>query len=715
MKTIANKCIIALLLIVPAFWGCKDDMEYNNDGVTATTLVAPDNNTAVELYNLESATIDFEWNSTVGSVYYQLAFYGSDGKELYRVAPEERTTTISMTHPMLNEIAHLAGIAPRTTGSLQWGVVTVKGMLETVSEKWTLTLSSYTAFNDFPVSLYVTGPGSEGGTDATAAPQFSVTGEGTYEIYTFLKAGEGFYFTNKNTPGGGRTFTVKDDFIVEGNDALTVETEGMYLITLNFITAKMTATAISNVRYFVPNTNTYTAMTYKGYGKWEHSVTLGNLTSSNNQYKFVVRVGTTDRSWGCNTQAGQASPPQILEGDYFYVYTNAHSTSSSQRARYSYRYMLELSNQPITLTLDMSANNDHYTHVVNAGDLTVYPVNNFIAPAEGATVALSKVAGSSLKFEWTPSSGTGPTPKYSVIFYSDAAGINEIGNAAADNNSYASSVTILHSALETVAAAAGIPAEGTGDIWWSVQTTVLTTSEIASIPPRKLTITRFPGIPAEVYISGAASEAGATLANAIPLKKIADGEFEIYTRLTTGDTYYFVNAKTGAPRQFSVTSANAIIEGGSTTPTETAIYKITLNFNTDVAAFKKISSVTWYILWWNQEKALDYQGLGVWKKTITIGANECSDGNGDNRYKFRMTDNSSTNSGRSQWIAVNTTDSEPSGNPNYYYIRQDYVTQQWTDGWVWKVAGHSGWNGNTYVVTFSLKSDETYTHMVTRQ
>ncbi|MDR1680471.1 MAG: SusE domain-containing protein [Prevotellaceae bacterium] len=719
MKTTVNKWIIALLLVIPAFAGCRDDMEYANDGVTPTTLIAPDDNAAVELFNITSAKVDFEWKSTVGGVYYQLAFYDASGKELYRVAPEERTTTTAVSHQMLNEIAHLAGIAPRTAGTIQWGVVTVKGMLETVSEKRTLSISSYTAFNDFPVSLYITGAGSEGSTDVSAAPAFRVTGEGTYEIYTLLKAGEGFYFTNKNTPGGGRTFTVRDDFVVEGSDALTVAAEGVYFITLNFTTAKMTVTAINNVRYFVPSANVYTPMTYKGYGKWEHAVTLGALTGSNNQYKFVANVGGTDRSWGCNTQAGQANPPQILEGDYFFVYQNNHSTSSSQRARYSFRYMTELSNQPITLTLDMSPDNDHYTHVVDAGDLTVYPVNSFIAPADGASVALSKVPNAASTFQWTPSSGTGPTPKYTVIFYSDAAGTNEIGALAADNNSFAATATVLHTALESIAAAAGIAAEGSGDIWWSVQTTVLTTSGIASIPPRKLTVTRFPGIPAVAYITGAASEAGTTLANAIPLKKTADGEFEIYTRLTTGNTYYFVNARTGTPRQFSVTAANAIVEGGTTTPAETAVYKIVLNFNTDVAVFTKITSVTWYILWWDRETALDYDGNGVWKKTVTFGANECTNGNGDNRYKFRMQDNSTTNSGRSQWIWANppgqTHDNEPTGDPSYYYIRQQYVTQQWTDGYVWKIAGHSGWNSNTYDVTVSLKADETYTHMITRR
>lgn len=600
-KTVYKFCV--LLLLIPLLFSCKEEMEYSNSGVSATSLVAPDDDAVMDLFNVATAKVDFEWNSTSanGAVYYQLAFYDASKKEVYRVVPEGIQMSVPVSHQTLNGIALLSGIAPRSSGDIYWGVITVKGMLETVSELRKLTLNSYTAFDEFPVSLYITGAGSEGGADVTAAPKFKVTGEGTYEIYTHLRAGEGYYFTNRNTPGGGRNFTVTDDFLVETDGVpatpLTATADGVYRIILNFVTAKMTSTAVTNVRYFTPTANTYTPMVYDGYGKWSLHVTLGNLTSSNNQYKFVATVGSTTYSWGCNAQAGQTSPPQILEGDYFYVYQNSHSTSSSQRARWTYRYMLELANQEIDLLLDMSSDNDNYTHVVDAGDLTVYPVEQFTAPAENASVALSKVSGSSSSFSWQPSSGTGPTPKYDVVFFSDAEGTNEIGTAPAGNNNYASTATVLHSALETVAAAAGIPAEGTGDIWWSVRTTVLTQSAIAAIPPRKLTVTRFPGIPATMYITGAASEAGATLGNAIVLKKTEDGIFEIYTKLTSGGTYCFVDGTSGTPRQFSVTGGTNIIEGGTTSSTVTAIYKIVLNFNTDKVTYTTITSVTWYILW----------------------------------------------------------------------------------------------------------------------
>jgi hypothetical protein len=349
--------------------------------------------------------------------------------------------------------------------------------------------------------------------------------------------------------------------------------------------------------------------------------------------------------------------------------------------------------------------------VVDAGDLTVYPVEQFNTPTEGASVALSKVAGSTLTFSWQPSSGTGPTPKYDVVFYSDAEGTTEIGAVApAGNNRYASSATVLHTALEAAAVAAGIPAEETGDIWWSVRTTVLTQSAMASIPPRKLTITRLPGIPATVYITGAASEAGATLGNAIVMKKTTDGIFEIYTKLTAG-AYYFVDGTTGTPRQFSVSSGTAIIEGGTISATA-GIYKIVLNFNTNVATYKTITKVEFFHPWGGNRATLTYNSNGVWTGSVTP-----SGWNADTRYKFKVTDNVEIR----DWVGADRRDTPPTGNPDFYYMKEGLVdatgNAEWTgeDGNMWKIPdSFGGWNGNTFNITFSVRADAPYTHMVTK-
>jgi hypothetical protein len=136
MKKILHKLGL-LLFLTPLLFGCKDEMEYSNSGVASTTLIAPAADTQMELFNVASAKTDFEWNSTSanGAVYYQLVFYAADkSKELYRVVPDGIQTTAVVTHRALNEIAHMAGIVPRTSGDIYWGVITVKGMLETVSE-----------------------------------------------------------------------------------------------------------------------------------------------------------------------------------------------------------------------------------------------------------------------------------------------------------------------------------------------------------------------------------------------------------------------------------------------------------------------------------------------------------------------------------------------------------------------------------------------------
>ncbi|MDR1023900.1 MAG: SusE domain-containing protein [Prevotellaceae bacterium] len=713
--------LTALALASVALTGCKDDMEYSNGNVASATLVWPEDGSTVELFNSAVATLDFQWEAAndAGAPYYQIVFYaGNRTTEIYRIAPAERQLQMSVPHRTLNVVAGLAGIAPNALGDVYWAVASAKGTVEDISGSRKLTLKSYQAFDDLPVSLYIAGAGAEGGTDVAEAPQFRETGKGVFEIYTELQANGEFYFTNRNTPGDGRIFTVADSFLVEADGApatpLTVAATGVYAVALNFVTAEAYITPVTDVRYFVPDadTSTSTPMSYEGDGKWSLHVTLGNLTGSNNQYKFVANVGGTDRSWGCNAENGQGNPPQILEGDYFYVYQNPHSDNDAERARYAYRYMTELSNQAVDLTLDMSSGSDHYTHVVNVGDLTVYPVEQLNAPAANASVALSKVAGSSLSFSWQPSSGTSPMPKYTVVFYSDAESANEAGSILADSDGYEATATALHSAIENIAAAANIPPEGAGNIWWSVRTTVLAQSEMAATPPRKLTVTRLPGIPAAMYITGAASEAGATLGDALPMKKTADGVFEIYTQLATGD-YSFVDGATGTPRQFSVTGGTAIVEGGAISAAA-GIYRIALDFNTDVATYREITKVEFFHPWGGQRVTLTYTSNGVWTGSATSTSGWWS----DERYRFKVTDNVEIR----EWYGVEVRNSPPTGSPDFYYMKEGLVDATGNTEWMsdnmdnnmWKIPDSCApWDSHSYNITFSVKADEPYTHMIT--
>ncbi|MDR1342056.1 MAG: SusE domain-containing protein [Prevotellaceae bacterium] len=689
MKTFFKTVFITLALAGAALTGCKDDMEYSNGNVASATPVWPEDGSKVELFNSSVATLDFQWEAanTAGAPYYQVVFYAGDrATEVYRIAPAERQLQVSVPHRTLNVVAGLAGIAPNASGDVYWAVASVKGTVEDISETRKLTLQSYQAFDDLPANLYVAGAGAEGGTNVAAAPQFRETGKGVYEAYTELLAGGEFYFTNRNTPGDGRIFTVADSFLVEADGApatpLTVAASGVYAITLNFVTAEAAITPVTDVRYFAPDADTSMSMNYDGYGKWSLHVTLGNLTSDNNRYKFLANVGGTDRSWGCSAPGGQGNPPQILEGDYFYVYQNAHSAAdAAERARYAYRHMLELSNQEVDLILDMSSSNDHYAHVVDAGDLTVYPVEQLNEPAADASVALSKVAGSSLSFSWQPSSGTGPTPKYTLVFYSDAEGANEVGSAPAENNGYDATATVLHSAMEPIAAAAGISPEGTGELWWSVRTTVLAQSEMAATPPRKLTVTRLPGIPAAMYITGAASEGGVTLSDALAMKKTSDGVFEIYTQLATGD-YSFVDGNTGTPRQFSVSGGTAIVEGGATSATA-GIYKIELNFNANEAVYTEILSVNHWLCHKSELTPMEYNGHGTWilrNKFLdpTFIGNWGNGGAIDNRYQLRAKFAETVDE---CWGPVNSSeDGAPSSidpTNTYFFLKSYTAFDQW--------------------------------------
>ena len=70
---------------------------------------------------------------------------------------------------------------------------------------------------DAPYHLYVTGEGSEFGTDPAAAKQMRELGDGKFEIYTRFTGS--FSFINRNAAGSKRTFGVAEGRLTEGADA----------------------------------------------------------------------------------------------------------------------------------------------------------------------------------------------------------------------------------------------------------------------------------------------------------------------------------------------------------------------------------------------------------------------------------------------------------------------------------------------------------------
>lgn len=342
-------------------------------------------------------------------------------------------------------------------------------------------------------------------------------------------------------------------------------------------------------------------------------------------------------------------------------------------------------------------------------DLGVTAVKTLYEPDNGKTVVLQPSASASLYFEWEPSlAEDGGVVLYEVVFdKADGDFSDPVYISTADNNGGSNHATITHKQLNQIAALAGIESAAQGILKWTVYASK-GINPVRAEEERTLTLTRLAGfaeVPSQLYITGEATEVGANLDKAMVMKKVADGEFEVFIKLTEGKSFKFVSANTGTPTEYSL-NGEKLVEGGSITAAKTGIYKYYIDFNAGSFTSKEVTKVKWFLNWSQKEIELDYQGLGVWALNgYTVTGLTDSD-NTDDRYKFRM----ESSDGETEWRAAINNDSKPTGNDEYYYMTEKANVEQWTNNEVWKTPATDGWSDKTYDITFSLNTQGEYTH-----
>lgn len=342
-------------------------------------------------------------------------------------------------------------------------------------------------------------------------------------------------------------------------------------------------------------------------------------------------------------------------------------------------------------------------------DLGVTAVKTLYEPDNGKAVVLQASASASLYFEWEPSlAEDGGAVLYEVAFdKADGDFSNPVSIVTADNNGGDNHATITHKQLNQIAALAGVESAEEGTLKWTVYASK-GINPVKAEEERTLTVTRLAGfaeVPAQLYITGEATEVGADLDKAMIMRKVTDGEFEVFIKLTEGQSFKFVSANTGTPTEYSL-SGEKLVEGGSTTVTKTGIYKYYVDFNAGSFTSKEVTKVKWFLNWSQREIELEYQGMGVWAlNNYTMSGLDGSD-NTDDRYKFRM----ESSEGETEWRAAINNDNKPTGNDEYFYMTEKTNVDQWTNNEVWKTPATDGWNDKTYDVTFSLNTQSAYTH-----
>jgi starch-binding outer membrane protein SusE/F len=300
--------------------------------------------------------------------------------------------------------------------------------------------------------------------------------------------------------------------------------------------------------------------------------------------------------------------------------------------RHIYFYIIAL----IFTTLFTGCDDDKESINVN-----ITPVSTFYAPNDNLFVKLQPTTEASVVFEWDKARAEdGTMVLYEIAFDKEAGDFSApVYKIVSDNKGLDSKLTLSHKDLNKIANFAGIKSLETGKIKWTIFASKginVKKSETA----RTIEVERpagFAELPADLYLTGDATEVGADLSKALKFKQTSSGVFEVYTSLKAG-TYQLVDRTAENRKTYSI-EGTLIKENGSTTVTGDAKpYRIKVDFSNAAAT---ISEVTKVELWFAPDDKfwfeLPYQGNSIWQATNVPVVFKQEGWGRDERYKFRFT------------------------------------------------------------------------------
>ena len=374
MKTIMAKFFIALAFLICAAGCKKSDMEYKDPKVSAVDqLYAPLDNQQVELSTQPDANMLFQWSASHAQdgqlVSYEVDFFknadttepiyrvvsGSSGKELYA----------NISHIDINKACSAAGIATGETGTIYWSVSSWRGLSSAVcSQRNKLVVKRLEGFEVIPDKVYLTGAGSETGDDLSKAIPMQKTSDGKFEIYTKLKAQEGYKFVDRISGTPSSYYINAAGKLAEAGKEETskVADEGVYRITVDFTNKGTTITGIKKMGlFFCPSNAVILDLDYVGLGVWSGSTVIHLKPEDwgvDERYKFQME--TTSGTQQLGTKTDTDSPPTASSpASYYYV------TLLDQTSQWDHKWKFDhaFDGKNITITLSLKGDSP-YTHTV---------------------------------------------------------------------------------------------------------------------------------------------------------------------------------------------------------------------------------------------------------------------------------------------------------------------------------------------------------------
>lgn len=372
-RIVPNVLLIGALLFV--VWGCDGNEPLSTNVSPVESLYEPQDGYSVTLQANGSET--FEWApanaADGGMVLYEVVFDSAGGDfsdPLYRVSSNNNGVANSATisHETLNKAAAQAGLESEETGQMAWSVVSSKGVNEVVSsEQRTIQMTRLPGFANPPNNLYITGEGSEAGTNIEDAMPLKALAAGEFLIYTELSGGS-FKFVNSRT-GSPREFTISEGSIAEDGSGSTVDQTGVYRVHLNFNTGAASLAQVQALEFYsAPHDEYLFELPYQGNGVFraeEQSYSFYEWDwGLDSRYKFRLTLnegGSETYRWLGNDQADVSRPDDSTPDSYWYVYTIPESAGQYE---YIYKFPEEYDESVLDVTVYLQADRDEYTHEV---------------------------------------------------------------------------------------------------------------------------------------------------------------------------------------------------------------------------------------------------------------------------------------------------------------------------------------------------------------
>ncbi|TVQ08512.1 MAG: hypothetical protein EA361_16525 [Bacteroidetes bacterium] len=253
------------------------------------------------------------------------------------------------------------------------------------------------------------------------------------------------------------------------------------------------------------------------------------------------------------------------------------------------------------------------------------------SPADNATIVLDQENPlNELEFTWSPAESEADYQiTYSLVI--DMPGTTEFENpmfeTASENNGASANVSLTHQVIDQALSAAGFEAGESIELIWGV---IAKSMDKEAFSTRNITFSRFEDetLPVALYLSGSATEAGTTAADAISLRALMNAEgdltnvFEIYTSFEAAGTFTLLTNPSEQAVSYGGADGSLVKSGAPIESPGEGTYRLTADFNNNTYEFLEIDR--WSLVGngvpggWGGDNPLEYIGNGIWEGKVAL-------------------------------------------------------------------------------------------------